>query len=169
MSRKTLGLLLVFAFLLAIAPIRLWTLAIYTQFSPYGWTRVDVGNENYWRCKDLQSRLETLGWSVSFSIPEDFGAYGMTFPESRHIVVSQDLHWNACFSILAHEAGHALDSVSNHSTAEGEAFAEGVAYLIARDRVSEHSRYLARNRAVSFLTLISESDRITAAARFLTE
>lgn len=169
MSRRTLGLLLVFAFLLAIAPLRLWTLAVYTQFSPYGWTRVDAGNQDYWRCKDLQARLEALGWSVSFSIPEDFGAYGMTFPENRRIIISQDLHWNARFSILAHEAGHALDHISNHSTAEGEAFAEGVAYLIARDRLSEHGRYLARTRAVSFLTLITESDRITAAARFLTE
>ena len=80
---------------------------------------------------------------------KDFsGHLGVTLRDERHILVHQDLEWNAHLLVLAHEASHLLHPPTL-SDAESEVFVEGVSLRVGRrlyGRFADeaHRRYLTR-------------------------
>jgi hypothetical protein len=133
-----------------------------------GMTRTRTGNEDYWRCRDLENRLSRFGYDVEYisGLVETGNMYGVTLTDKKDIKVDTSLSWNMRLSVLAHEAGHVLEPVGL-TMPQGEAFAEGVALLVARDGVREHARYLAHNKVESTLVLLSYWPEIYKAASAL--
>lgn len=130
------------------APWRMYGLVAQSFVVSPGLTRVTDGTNHYWEARDLQSRLEDLGWTVSYVPTIAHGkAYGMTVREQgvRAIFIESALSWNARLAILAHEAGHTMQS-DNLEDDQAEVFAEVVATLMSHDGLREHARYLSTRK-----------------------
>lgn len=90
----------------------------------------------------------------------------MTNLHTHTVKVSEALHWNARFAVLAHEGGHIM-ARGYLNRAQHEAFAESVAALVARDGLREHARYLAEYRIDAILTMLVHWRAIYRAAGVL--
>lgn len=159
-------LLLVLAYQL---PWRLLGLVAETLVMRPGITRMTAGHERYWDARDLQTRLEELGWTVKYEPGLSvYGtpAYGVTTPAERLIEIDAELGWDGRLATLAHEGGHVFQPVWL-SPREREAFAECVALLVARDGPREHARYLASAKWELVLVTLGEWPRIYRAAEVL--
>lgn len=149
---RALRLILVgFLFLLVVehAPMRLMLAAAEAcYYPPMQRLRMPSGTDAYWQVQDLETGLRRFGWEIKYvpDLMSDEGAYGMTMPRERLIVVDESLSWNARYVTLAHEAGHAL-TPARFSEGQGEAFAEGVAVVLRAGDIRDHARYLASLRA----------------------
>ena len=125
------------------APWRLSVLAIETLVMRPGHLRTPRAdeNDNYWRARDLESRLTHLGWTVQYE-PDSPYYYGITRFQNRSITINESLSWDGKFAILAHEGAHALQP-ARLTQEQSEIFAESVAALVVGPRVRESARYLA--------------------------
>jgi hypothetical protein len=111
-------------------------------------SRLDrVGDDLYWPAQELQAVLSVVN-GVTVTYGDSHGYDGLT--QHRSIVISESMEWNARMEVLAHEAGHVLQP-NGLTQAEGEVFAEGVAYLVLRhyghDRIELHAHYLAARKS----------------------
>jgi hypothetical protein len=159
-------LLLLAAFIVEHAPFRLAALAVATAAAPGGVTRVAAGDDRYWDALDLELRLIHTGWTVAYKPHPTMNGeevYGVTNSGDRTVVIDADLHWNARYSVLAHEFGH-TQQPAWLDRAQGEAFAEAVSYLLAGGDVREHARYLRGARPESLLVFLTEWQDIYRAA-----
>lgn len=174
---KKIVLALLLGYIALNFPWRIAALTVEVLSMKPGHTRVSDGDDQYWDALDLEAKLIHLGWAVSYEkdlkvYPRGpFGpaveVYGVTDEEERTIKVDEKLHWNARYAVLAHEAGHTFEP-SWADRAQGEAFAEGVAMLVARDGIREHARYIAGNARWEFLFMaLSESTAMYNAAALL--
>lgn len=167
MKRALLTLLV--TFLLAHAPWRLMVLAAEVLVVSRGHIHTDPGHDQYWQARDLETRLTSLGWTVTYRRALTvYGteAYGVTQPSERAITIDADLSWNARLATLAHEGGHVLQPAWLDRN-QGEAFAESVAALVAHDGLREHARYLASMRADFVIVVLVEWRAIYRAAYVL--
>lgn len=150
---------LVIATLIATAvlstPWRLAVLAAEVMLITPGNTRISDGNDKYWEALDLEAMLAERGYRVDYvdGLNKAKGIYGATSPQAKSIIIDGDLHWNARFAILAHEAGHVMQP-GRLTRNQGEAFAESVAMLVAHDGYREHARYLANGLRVDAITVL---------------
>lgn len=146
MKRGLLAFLL--AFIIYQAPWRLSALVLETLVMPTGYTRLVDGDSRYWDAQDLEYRLEKMGWSIVYQ--DDMAAsrnlLGLMVPATRQIFIESSLHWNAKYTVLAHEGAHTLQP-GRLTTNQAEAFAEAVATLVSGDSLREHARYLAGVKA----------------------
>jgi hypothetical protein len=146
-------------------PWRLGVLAVETLCLRPGLTHVVQGTNRYWDVRDLEGRLNGLGWSVGFTrVEEDI--YGKTVPMFHVIVIDEQLSWNARLGILAHEAGHTHQPAWLNDE-QGEVFAEAVALLYAHDGIREHARYLSKFKGTTLMLLLTEWPAIYHAAATL--
>ena len=163
---KSPTLLVLFVLVVVVhAPWRLLLLAGEVALVRPGVVRMPSGQNNYWLVQDLSIRLNELGWEVRY-IPMDPSQYGMTQPDAHLISINETLSWNARYATLAHEAGHTLQPYWMNKR-QGEAFAEGVSYLVTGDSAVENARYLAHSRIDTLLTLLTEWREIYHAATLL--
>lgn len=150
--------------LLVIAPWRLLNLAAHTLVGRPGTIHTTQKVDRYWDVVELQTRLELLGWDVSYHRDlRVYGqpAYGVTDPSSHRIVIDEALYWNDRLAVLAHEAGH---TVQPALTAQGfECWAESVAYLVAQDGVTEHARYLSPYKYTCVALMVTHWPELYAA------
>ena len=157
-------------FVLALhAPWRLMGLAAEVLVMSPGPTRVRDGGERYWDALSLEGKIASLNYSVRYQkglslmgVP----LYGLTNTEEHSVVIEAGLSWNARYAVLAHEAGHTLQPGWS-DRAQGEAFAEGVAFLVSKDGCREHARYLSSIRGEALFMLLVEWPSIYHAAAVL--
>ena len=151
-----------------LAPWRLTYLGVRTLLMRPGTLHTSQATDRYWDVQRLQSRIELLGWDVTYSkdlVVYGQPVYGVTVPMSHQIVVDSTLYWNDRLSVLAHEGAHAVQPVL---TAEGyECWADSVAYLVARDGALEHARYLSRHKYVCAALIATHWPEMYAAATLL--
>ena len=105
------------------------------------------------QARGLERRIQDhLAAVIIYGDMQPYGDYvGVTLRDSRHILVRQDLGWDAKLLVLAHEAGHLLHPPTL-TDEESEAFAEGVSWLVGRRLYGTfadeaHRRYLTRYKA----------------------
>lgn len=168
---KKLALALLLAYIVEHTPWRLLALLGETLVVKPGRTQVVKGTARYWDVLALEMRLAAMGWTISYDRHLHGGrAYGLTDNEAHTIQIDADLEWDARYSILAHEGGHALQSAWEWVNEEdGEAFAESVAYLVAQNGVREHARYLSTHKLALLSTIVFKADRVYRAAALLQE
>lgn len=130
------------------APWKLMVVATEAMFLTPGYSRVNSpGTNQYWDALALQSRLDSLGWDVSYSSELiDKGMYGLTTPAEHTVQIEESLTWNGRYNILAHEGGHTIQPSWVRPGPQSEIFAESVAALMSKDGLIEHARYLSRFR-----------------------
>jgi hypothetical protein len=151
------------------APWRLAALVAETMVAHPGLTRVSDGNDKYWDVMALEARLVDLGWELKYEKHINIWGhevYGLTNPEEHIIYVDADLSWNARFAVLAHEGGHVLQR-GWYNRAEGDAFAEAVAALVAHDGLREHARYLSSFKMSAVWVMVTDWRAIYRAAGVL--
>lgn len=169
MRARTLVVSILLAWLWALTPVRLLLLSADSFLHHPGMTRVETGNDAYWKVLDLSMRMGALGWDVGFEHPLDLNGliiYGVTDPTRHTIRVDSALSWDARYAVLAHEAGHTL-APPGLSYPEHECFAEAVAYVYVGDRATEHGRYLSSSRWTCLGLYLSDSSSIYAAVALL--
>jgi hypothetical protein len=128
----------------------------------------DTGVDRYDDALDLASRIEDLGYEVTFVNGLEFDgtpAYGLTDKAHDKVYIEANLNWNGRYEVLAHEAGHILQPVTTRMG--GECFAETVAFLVTRSHVETHARYLSRDKMGCALTSFAYWPEMYAAARLL--
>lgn len=143
-------------------PWRVAYLFAQTLVSAGGPTRVSDKDDSYWRARDLEDQLDHLGWDLQY-VEGMTSVYGTTSPHLRAIRIDGTLHWNARLAILAHEGGH-TQQPSRLTNNQSEVFAEAVAYVVARDGVTEHARYLSALRGDLLVLVVYWRDIYRAAA-----
>lgn len=151
------------------APWRLMGLIAETMVVSPGATRTSQADDQYWQALDLEARLVSLGWEVSYAPQLSYRgqqAYGLTDPNEHTVQIDETLHWNARFAVLAHEGGHIM-ARGYLSTVQSEAFAESVAALVSHNGLREHARYLAAFRTDAILTMLVQWRAIYRAADVL--
>lgn len=143
---KRIMLAILATFVITQAPWRILMLAANVVLTPASQTRVSDRDDDYWRARTLETRLNELGWIVQYQSNLSYRgqtAYGITDPSEHTIFIDESLHWNTRFDVLAHEAGHAFQP-GWMNRAQGEVFAECVSTLFTQRRIQDHARYLAR-------------------------
>jgi hypothetical protein len=154
------------------APWRLAGLVVETLVMHTGPTRMAHGTDKYWDVMALKSRLVDLGWEVKYEkkliVFPGTPVYGLTIPDEHTIYVNADLSWNARYAVLAHEGGHVLQR-GWYNQAEGDAFAESVAALVAHDGLREHARYLSSLKMSAVWIMVIDWRAIYRAADVLLE
>lgn len=166
--KKTL-LALLTLLILAHAPWRLMALVSETLVLSPTQLRFSQANDKYWDAIDLEVRLIGLGYEVGYHRGLELqgqAAYGLTSVGAHTVSVDADLHWNARYAVLAHEAGHILEPIWC-STRQGEAFAEMVSALVSHDGLREHARYLASMKVDVLMMALTEWPAIYHAAATL--
>ena len=151
------------------APWRLMALAVETLVVQPGPTRFSSDNDKYWDALELEARLIDLGYMVGYGpqlIVNGQSAYGLMAPGEHVIMIDQRLSWNARFAVLAHEGGHVLQR-GWYTRAQGEAFAESVAALVAHDGLREHARYMSGFKMDAIWVMLTDWRAIYRAARTL--
>ena len=148
------------------APWRLMALGVETVLMSPAHTRTSDGDDKYWKALDLELKLISLGWEVSYQPRLSLNGqevYGLTDPGPRIVLIDARLHWNARLAVLAHEAGHIM-SPMGLTREQGEVFAESVGALVSHDGLREHARYLADVKAEVLVMAIFWRDIYRAAA-----
>lgn len=166
---KKLVLALLLAYIVDRTPWTLLALTAEAMVLRPNLTRVVKGNDQYWQVGQLQGRLKSLGWSVSYKPHLSYNGvevYGLTDTDERTIIIDGDLEWNTRYAVLAHEGGHTLQP-GWHNYEMEECFAEAVATLVAGGGIREHARYLAAHKASLLMLLLFDSARVYHAAAVL--
>lgn len=145
------------------APTRLLILAGESMIVHPGAQQLTTDDSKYWEAQELEMRLEVIGYSVTYRSMN--GVYGLTMYDSKKIFIEESMHWSDRYRTLLHEAGHVLRPPYLEG-ANGEMFAEGVAFIACGCGYRETARYLASNRP-ALLALIAYSGDIYRVAGFL--
>lgn len=174
--KKVVALILAL-YIAVYTPWKLCALMGETFFVSPGLSRMATTQVRYWDAGILKERIEALGYPVSYTkdlvVPTMFGSipvYGLTMKGDGKVSIGVEagLSWDARYVVLAHEGGHIFQT-ERYSEAEGEAFAEAVATLVAHDGIREHARYLAGKKLALFTILMLDSAKVYRAAAVLTE
>lgn len=167
--KKTL-LFILLSFITLTFPYRVVALTAAMLTVNAGATRVDEGNDQFWRAIDLELALNDLGADVMYQKDLNFmgrAAYGLTNKGTREIYIEEKLSWNGRLAVLAHEAGHLLQPRWLNEQ-QAECFAEGVATVFVRDNIREHARHLAMySKGDCLLVFIAEWHSIYQTASML--
>lgn len=166
---KHLALGILLAFLWVATPFRLIGLGGEALMMRPGLTHFTNDDSRYWQTLELEARIETLGWNVTYTphlALDGVEVYGVTDPNTHGIYIDGTLHWSARAAVLAHEMAHTTQPPWL-SGREADCYAEAVSAILVGDSLREHARYMASARWSCLGVLIGEFPAIYHAAAFL--
>lgn len=151
-----------------LAPWRLMQMAVEVVAMKAGPTRFSQADDQYWDAQRMERKIRALGYEVYYQRSLNWmnqPVYGLTIKSEHTVSIESDLHWNARYAVLTHEAGHILSPYYLDRSMD-DVFAETVAALVTGG-LPEHARYLTDNKLLFLSTAAQEWPALYHAAAVL--
>lgn len=167
-SIRTLVLTALLAVIAVGAPWRLLRMTADVLVMKAGPTRFSQDDDQFWDAQRMERKIRSFGYEVNYQHGLNWMSqpvYGLTIKSEHSVSVEADLHWNARYAVLTHEAGHIL-SPHYLDRSMDDVFAESVAALVTGG-LPEHARYLTDNKLLFLSTAVQEWQSMYHAAAVL--